>query len=106
MSKNLPVRVLLSVEIKNILEEVVKQKQPALAYFKVLKFIELLQLKHKDVKGVYDKLKQQDSDKDPLQDEEFKKLLEEQVEFEPLPEVLFSNVELTHHEAQFAAALV
>jgi hypothetical protein len=106
MSKSLPIHTLLSEEVKAVLEEVVKQKQPALAYFKILKLIELLQNKHKDIKGVYDKLKQQDPDKDPMQDEEFKKLLAEPLEFEELPEILFSNVELSHAQANLARHLL
>lgn len=106
MIKSIPTQTLLSSEIKSVLEEVVKQKQPALAYFKLMKFTEMIKNRHTDVRAVYQKLKEQSPDIDPLEDEEFKSLLNEPVEFEALPEVLFSNVELSYQQSHFAAQLV
>jgi len=106
MSKSIPLKILLSVELKNVMEEVVKQKLPTLAYFKFMKFANMLQAKTVDIQQIYKKLQEQSPELDPLQDEGFKLLLEEIVEVEELPEVLFEKAELTFSQSQIAQLLV
>jgi len=100
MIKSIPLKVLLSVELKNVMEAITKQKLPALAYFKFIKFVELMQVKTTEIHKVCKKLQEQSPDLDPLQDEEFKLQLEEVVEVESLPEVVFEKVELTFEESK------